>query len=83
MAPAPIFCRQCHRLAFPSQLETRYERLCWANDIRMRLGGEPGLASASPERPKGMHQRAYEPFRSEVWQAEMHAEERLTIFVSD
>ncbi len=74
-----FLCRHCYRLAYASHREDHYDRaLRRANNIRMRLGGEPGTASLFPERPKGMHQRTYERLRSEAWRAEMLAEEKLS-----
>ena len=71
--------RHCYRLAYASQCEDHFDRaLRRANNIRMRLGGEPGTASLFPERPKGMHRRTYERLQSEVWRAEMLAEEKLS-----
>ena len=77
-----FLCRHCYRLAYASQREDRYDRaLRRANNIRMRLGGEPGTASLFPKRPRGMHQRTYHRLQSEVLDAEMLAEERLVIFL--
>jgi hypothetical protein len=77
-----FLCRHCYRLAYGSQHENHYDRASRrANNIRMRLGGEPGLASQFPERPKGMHRRTYERLHSEVWQAEILAEERLGVIL--
>jgi len=55
-----FLCRHCYRLAYASQREDHYGRTSRrANKIRMRLGGEPGMASQFPARPKGMHQQTY------------------------
>jgi hypothetical protein len=75
-----FLCRHCYRLAYASQREDRYDRaLRRANNIRMRLGGEPGMASAFPARPKGMHRETYQGLQSAVLNAEILAEERLVI----
>jgi hypothetical protein len=64
-----------------SQREDRHGRALRRANIRMRLGGEPGIASQFPDPPKGMHQRTYERLRSAVWSAEIAAEEELAIFL--
>jgi hypothetical protein len=75
-----FLCRHCYRLAYASQSEDRYDRaLRRANNIRMRLGGEPGMVSAFPARPKGMHQRTYQRLQSAALSAEIYAQERLVI----
>ena len=77
-----FLCRHCYRLAYASQREDRYDRaLRRANNIRMRLGGEPGTASLFPNRPKGMHNANYKRLQSAVLNAEILAEERLVIFL--
>jgi hypothetical protein len=76
-----FLCRHCYRLVYASQHEDRYDRaLHRANNIRMRLGGDPGMASVIPARPKGMHKRTYRRLQSEIMGAEMLAEQRLAIF---
>jgi hypothetical protein len=52
-----------------------------ANKIRMQLGGEPGMASQFPDRPKGMHRQTYERLQFALLNAEIFAEERLAILV--
>jgi hypothetical protein len=77
-----FLCRHCYRLAYASQREDRYDRaLRRANNIRMRLGGEPGTASLFPKRPKGMHNANYKRLQSAVLNAEILAEERLVFFL--
>jgi hypothetical protein len=77
-----FLCRHCYRLAYASQREDRYDRaLRRANKIRMQLGGEPGMASQFPDRPKGMHHKTYEGLQSAVLNAEILAEERLAILL--
>jgi hypothetical protein len=75
-----FLCRHCYRLAYASQREDRYDRaLRRANKIRMRLGGEPGMASGFPARPKGMHRETYERLQSAALNAEILAEDRLVV----
>ena len=77
-AAAYFLCRHCYRLPYASQREDRYDRaLHRANNIRMRLGGESGIASLFPDRPKGMHHKTYEHLQSAVLSAEILAQERL------
>lgn len=55
-------CRHCHRLAYPSQRETRADRaLRRAEHVRERLGWPAGVLNGSGwGKPKGMHQRTYD-----------------------
>jgi hypothetical protein len=78
-----FLCRHCYGLAYQSQREQRRDRaLRRANAIRMRLGGEPRLARAFPEKPKGMHWRTYERLRSQVQQIEIAAAEHFAAQLS-
>jgi hypothetical protein len=73
-----FLCRHCYRLAYPSQREQPHERARRrANNIRMRLGGDPGMLSPLPEKPKGMHWRTYERLQQRRRGAEMMADEHL------
>jgi hypothetical protein len=71
-------CRHCYRLAHASQSESAWERkLRRANKIRQRLGGDPGVLSTFPPKPRGMWRRTYEPLRKQAAEAELLATNAL------
>lgn len=54
-------CRRCHQLAYPSQNESREDRLDRrVEKLRARLGWPPGFLKWADEKPKGMHWSTYE-----------------------
>ena len=58
-------------MAYRSQRERAYERtLTKTQDIRIKLGGNPSLATPFPDKPKGMWWRTYWRLREEAKDAE-------------
>jgi hypothetical protein len=71
-------CRHCYSLTYASQSEDALGRsLRRANKIRARLGGDPGMASRFPGRPKGMWARTYEHLRQQALDAEIRASQAI------
>jgi hypothetical protein len=65
-------CRVCGNLAYTCQRENPADRAIRRGDrIRIRLGGNPGIANPFPPRPKGMHYTTY--YR--LWQEHTRAAE--------
>ena len=68
-------CRHCYRLAYPSQNENAGDRaIRRAENIRMRLGGSPGVLTESPDKPKWMRWPTYWRLRE---QADAHIEDSM------
>ncbi len=75
-----FLCRSCYGLSYGSQRERAMDRAVRkANKVRMRLGGEPGMADSFPDKPKGMHWRTYGRLVQEVADAEAVADEHWTL----
>ena len=47
--------------------------------IRQRLGGDPGMATVFPKKPKGMWQRTYARLCEQAFEAEMVADQFFEI----
>lgn len=63
-------CRTCHGVVYESQYERfRAPGVNAAMRTRERLGGNPGLLTPFPDRPKGMHRRTYERLQRADWDA--------------
>ena len=58
-------CRQCGRLAYPTQKENVGDRASTkANKLRKRMGWQVGILHGVGNRPKGMHLKTYLRLRS-------------------
>lgn len=68
---AYFLCRHCHKLNYQSQHESHLDRqISKAHTIRTKLGGEAGLLTPFPDRPKGMHRKSYQ----KLYQQAMYGE---------
>lgn len=77
------FCQHCYRLTYASRKEDRFDRaLRKANKVRRRLGGEPGMSSIWPTRPRGMWHRTYSRLSKSATEAENAADEHLALLAA-
>ena len=59
-------CRHCHRLAYQSQRENKYERAeRRAERVRRKLGWSPGILNDDGGKPKGIHWSTFERLKSQ------------------
>jgi hypothetical protein len=78
-----FLCRHCYRLAYACQSEDAMNRsVRQANKIRLRLGGNGGMSSPFPPRPKGMWRRTYERLREQAFDAQERADDALLPYVA-
>jgi hypothetical protein len=62
-----FICRVCASLTYECRrLDKRNRALLHARKIRMRLGGSATVTDPFPERPKGMHRKAYNLLKTKV-----------------
>jgi hypothetical protein len=63
-------CRHCYGLSYATrQVSVRYRLILKAVKVRERLGGDLGVATPFPAKPKGMHWRRYNRLRARRDQA--------------
>ena len=66
-----FFCRHCYQLTYNSCNESPLQRILDKSyKIKKRLGGESGISSPVPDRPKGMHHRTYFRMKAEIYRLE-------------
>ncbi len=66
-----FFCRHCYNLTYESCNDFDVQRtLNKAYKLKEKLGGEAGLYSLIPGRPKGMHHKTYSRIVNEIYRLE-------------
>ena len=73
---ARFLCRPCNNLAYQCQRESAADRTLRKDwKLRAKLGGEPGMDSPIPDKPKGMHWRTYNRIVDEIYRVETIVDE--------
>ena len=73
-----FLCRRCRSVTYPMQrVHPRSRALAKAQQVRVRLGGEPDMTRPFPPRPKGMHDWTYTKLGIKALAAEFEANKAL------
>ena len=73
-----FLCRHCYGLTYASRNEDELDRAIRRSDkLKMRLGGEPGMVSEIPGKPKGMRWHTYWRLYEQASAAERIAEQHF------
>jgi hypothetical protein len=76
-------CRHCYRLAYSSQQESARGRgLSTAQRLRRRLGGDPGMDAALPDKPPRMHWRTFNRVCDRIIACEERASAGLMVWLA-
>lgn len=68
-----FWCRHCHNVAYGVENESKLDRLLRKSEkLRTNVKANPGVARPIMHRPKYMHQRIFDLFRSQVLEVEVH-----------
>ena len=79
---ARFLCRSCNNLAYQCQRESASDRTLRKDwKLRAKLGGEPGMDSPIPDKPKGMHWRTYNRIVDEIYRVESIVDEHTIALV--
>ena len=72
--PLGLLCRKCANLSYASQYEDKqFRQLRRANKLRLQLGGQRGLTSPIPRKPRYMHWLTYQKLYFEIVELEFEA----------
>jgi len=68
-------CRKCNNLTYQSCNEPDFQRMLdKAYKLKEKLGGEAGLETLMPSKPKGMHKKTYQKLLEEIERLEWAGE---------